>query len=259
MRTAFEDHSCFELLHHRKQYTGGASSALKATGVGQNQWGIVFLAFAIARKSQESLVIEEVIVVAPKPREVRIKIICTSLWHSDINYWKLERPPVIFPRILGHEAIGDETRKFTDMNGETLYHFLHVSCFTEYTVVEVARVIKVDPTILTNIACLLSCGVSIGVGVAWKAANVEIGTTVAIFGLGAVGLAVADGASLCGVKRIIVVDLNQDKFEIDYCFECVGLTSLVHEAYAACRKGWGKTVMLGVDQPEAMLILSSLR
>ncbi|CAH1431000.1 unnamed protein product [Lactuca virosa] len=297
---------------------------------------------AIARKPQEPLVIEEVIVAAPKPREVRIKIICTSLCHSDINYWKLERPPAIFPRILGHEAIGvvesvgegvheviegdtvipmflpdcgecadclskksnlcskypfhctpwvgrDETSRFTDMNGETLYHFLHVSSFTEYTVVEIARVIKVDPAIPANRACLLSCGVSTGVGAAWKAANVETGTTVAIFGLGAIGLAVAEGARLCGAKRIIGVDVNQDKFEIgkkfgvtdfvnprnigdktvsqviiemtgggaDYCFECVGLTSLVHEAYAASRKGWGKTVMLGVDQPESMLTLSS--
>lgn len=88
------------------------------------------MAAAIARKPREPLVIEEVIVAAPKPREVRIKIICTSLCHSDINYWKLEvdsclrsklvfllklindccfllkRPPAIFPRILGHEAIG---------------------------------------------------------------------------------------------------------------------------------------------------------
>ncbi|XP_023765777.1 alcohol dehydrogenase-like 7 isoform X1 [Lactuca sativa] len=325
----------------------------------------------IARKPREPLVIEEVIVAAPKPREVRIKIICTSLCHSDINYWKLEvdscsrskfnksivffllmlindccfllkRSPAIFPRILGHEAIGvvesvgegvhevvegdtvipmflpdcgecadclskksnlcskypfhctpwvgrDETSRFTDMNGETLYHFLFVSSFSEYTVVEVARVIKVDPAIPANRGCLLSCGVSTGVGAAWKAANVETGTTVAIFGLGAIGLAVAEGARLCGAKRIIGVDVNQDKFEIgkkfgvtdfvnprnigdktvsqviiemtdggaDYCFECVGLTSLVHEAYAASRKGWGKTVILGVDQPEAMLTLSS--
>ncbi|KAL4575418.1 hypothetical protein LXL04_022261 [Taraxacum kok-saghyz] len=254
----------------------------------------------------------------------------------------LKHQPAIFPRILGHEAMGivesvgecvhevvegdtvipiflpdcgecpdclsnksnlcskypfnvtswlgrEETSRFTDVNGETLYHFLYVSSFSEYTVVEIARVIKIDPATPANRACLLSCGVSTGVGAAWKTAKVESGSSVAIFGLGAIGLAVAEGARLCGAKRIIGVDVNQDKYEIgkkfgvtdfvnsrnigdktvsqviiemtnggaDYCFECVGLSSLVHEAYASSRKGWGKTVVLGVDQPGAMLTFSS--
>ncbi|KAF5794315.1 putative alcohol dehydrogenase [Helianthus annuus] len=297
---------------------------------------------AIARKAGEPLVIEEVIVAPPKSREVRIKIICTSLCHSDVTFWKLEQPPAIFPRILGHEAVGvvesigegvhevvegdtvipiflpdcgectdclsvksnlcsklpfsvspymdrEKTSRFTDLNGETLYHFLFVSSFSEYTVVDIGHVTKIDPQTPPNRACLLSCGVSTGVGAAWKTANVETGTTVAIFGLGAIGLAVAEGARLCGAKRIVGVDVNQDKFELgkkfgvtdfvnsrncgdksvsqvimemtdggaDYCFECVGMSSLVHEAYASCRKGWGKTVVLGVDQPGAMLTFTS--
>nr|KAJ0200876.1 hypothetical protein LSAT_V11C600310930 [Lactuca sativa] len=68
----------------------GLATLLESLSGADNQWQIVFLAAAIARKPQEPLVIEEVIVAAPKPREVRIKIICTSLCHSDINYWKLE-------------------------------------------------------------------------------------------------------------------------------------------------------------------------
>ncbi|CAI9296373.1 unnamed protein product [Lactuca saligna] len=296
---------------------------------------------AIARKAGEPLVIEEVIVAPPNPREVRIKIICTSLCHSDITLWKLKDPPAIFPRILGHEAVGvvesvgegvhevaegdtviptfvsdcgecrdclseksnlctkfpfsispwmrDETSRFTDINGETLYHFVYVSSFSEYTVVDIAHVTKIDPAIPANRACLLSCGVSTGVGAAWRTAKVEAGTTVAIFGLGAIGLAVAEGARLCGAKRIIGIDVNQDKCEIgkkfgvtdfvnsrnigdktvsqiitemtdggaDYCFECVGLTSLVHEAYASTRKGWGKTVVVGLDDPSSMLTLST--
>ncbi|XP_076925442.1 alcohol dehydrogenase-like 7 [Bidens hawaiensis] len=292
---------------------------------------------AIARKPGAPLVIEEVIVAPPQPHEVRIKIICTSLCHSDVTYWKMEHPPAIFPRIFGHEAMGvvesvgegvheviegdtviptflpecgectyclsnksnhcsklrfsvslDESR-FTDINGEKLYHFLSVSSFSEYTMVDIHHVTKIDPQTPPSRACLLSCGVSTGVGAAWKTANVEAGSTVAIFGLGAIGLAVAEGARLCGAKRIIGVDVNQDKFELgkkfgvtdfvnsrncgdktvsqvimemtgdgaDYCFECVGLSSLVHEAYASCRKGWGKTVVLGVDQPGAKLTFSS--
>ncbi|GKV47449.1 hypothetical protein SLEP1_g54351 [Rubroshorea leprosula] len=184
----------------------------------------------------------------------------------------------------------NDTTRFTDLNGEPLYHFLFVSSFSEYTVVDVAHVVKIDPAIPPNRACLLSCGVSTGVGAAWRTANVEAGSTVAIFGLGSIGLAVAEGARLCGATRIIGVDLNPEKFEIgqrfgvtefvdssscgdksvsqvinemtgggaDYCFESVGLSSLVQEAYASCRKGWGKTIVLGVDRPEAQLNFNSL-
>uniref|UniRef100_A0A2N9FAW3 alcohol dehydrogenase n=1 Tax=Fagus sylvatica TaxID=28930 RepID=A0A2N9FAW3_FAGSY len=320
---------------------------------------------AVSRKPGEPLVIEEIMVAAPMPHEVRIRIICTSLCQSDVTFWKMKDFPGIFPRILGHEAIGVvesvgedvdevtegdtviptfmsdcgecvdckskksnlcsklpfkvspwmpryETSRFTDLKGEVLYHFLSVSSFSEYTVVDIAHVKKIDPSIAPNRACLLSCGVSTGVGAAWRTANVETGSTVVIFGLGSIGLAVAEGARLCGATKIIGVDLNPDKFEIgkkfgvtdfvnsgncgdksvsqyvllkitlwldsslctflylieqvineitgggaDYCFECVGLASLVQEAYACCRKGWGKTIVVGVDKPESKLSLTS--
>ncbi|MED6168341.1 hypothetical protein PIB30_010671 [Stylosanthes scabra] len=180
-----------------------------------------------------------------------------------------------------------DSSRFTDLNGQIIHHFLFVSSFSEYTVVDIANLTKIDPVAPPNKACLLSCGVSTGVGAAWKAANVEPGSSVAIFGLGSIGLAVAEGARLCGATKIIGVDVNPEKFEIgkkfgvtdfiqaggdksvsqvikemtgggaDYCFECVGMASLVHEAYASCRKGWGKTVVLGVDKPGANLSLSS--
>ncbi|KAK9272476.1 hypothetical protein L1049_002849 [Liquidambar formosana] len=297
---------------------------------------------AVARKAGEPLVIEEIIVAPPNPREVRIQIICTSLCHSDVTFWKMKDPPGYFPRIFGHEAIGVvetvgenvdeviegdiviptfmsdcgectdcrskksnlcsklpfkvfpwmpryETSRFTDLKGEVLYHFLSVSSFSEYTVVDVAHVTKVDPAVPPNRACLLSCGVSTGVGAAWRTANVETGSTIVIFGLGAIGLAVAEGARLCGATRIIGVDVNPAKFEIgktfgvtdfvnsgncgnkpvsqvikemtdggaDYCFECVGLASLVEEAFSCCRKGWGKTIVLGVDKPGSLLSFTS--
>ncbi|KAJ9553851.1 hypothetical protein OSB04_017896 [Centaurea solstitialis] len=302
---------------------------------------------AIARKAGEPLVIEEVIVAPPKPREVRIRIICTSLCQSDVTFWKLEVPPAVFPRIFGHEAVGvvesvgegvhevvegdtvipiflpdcgdcidclsdrsnlctklpfsvspwmhrDETSRFTDSNGETLYHFLFISSFSEYTVVDIAHITKIDPAIPPNRACLLSCGISTGVGAAWKTAKVEAGSTVAIFGLGAIGLAVAEGARLCGAKRIIGIDVNPDKFELGLSkrlelrtillsgvsFTLVflfltgkkfGVTDFVNSrncgdksvsqaevrTIASSALGWGKTVVLGVDHPEAMVSLSS--
>ncbi|CAJ2653809.1 unnamed protein product [Trifolium pratense] len=297
---------------------------------------------AVCRKPGEPLIIEEIFVAPPMPREARIRIICTSLCHTDIIFCNMQGPPAIFPRILGHEAIGvvesvgedvteltkgdtvipifladcEEcidckstksnlcskfpfdispsmlrygTSRFTDLNGGIIHHFGFVSSFSEYTVVDIANLLKIDPSIPPNRACLLSCGVSTGVGAAWKTANVEPGSTVAIFGLGCIGLAVAEGARLCGATRIIGVDIKPEKFEIgkkfgitdfvhagecenksvsqviiemtgggaDYCFECVGMASLVHEAYAACRKGWGKTIMLGVDHPGSKVSINS--
>ncbi|CAK7346071.1 unnamed protein product [Dovyalis caffra] len=306
---------------------------------------------AVARKPGEPLVMEEIMVAPPSRHEVRVRIICTSLCHSDVTFWKMKVLPAVFPRIFGHEAIGvvesvgedvdevvkgdvvvpvflancgdcadcksnksnlcstlpfqlspwmprDQTGRFTDLKGEVLYHFLNVSSFSEYTVLDIAHLVKIDPSVPPNKACLLSCGVSTGVGAAWRTANVEKGSTVAIFGLGSIGLAVAEGARICGAAKIIGVDVNLEKFEIgkkfgvtdfvnvgecgdkpvsevilemtgggaDYCFECVGLSSLMEQAYASCRKfanlrviqGWGKTVVLGVGLPGSQISIPSL-
>lgn len=270
----------------------------------------------------------------PQSHEVRVKIICTSLCHSDLTFWRMKELPGLFPIILGHEAVGvvesvgeaveevavgdtvlpvflaecgdcadcgsrrsnecstfpftmrmgmlrgDGATRFTDAAGEAVHHFINVSSFVEYTVVDVAHIVKVHKTMPPAKAALLGCGISTGVGGAWKAADVEPGSTVAIFGLGAVGLAVAEGARMQGARRIIGVDINPEKFEIgkkfgitdfvnskeigdrslsevikemtgggaDYCFECVGLASLMADAFQSSRLGWGKTIILGVEK-----------
>ncbi|KAF8083030.1 hypothetical protein N665_0795s0026 [Sinapis alba] len=299
---------------------------------------------ALCRKAGEALVIEEIQVDPPQAYEVRIKILCTSLCHTDVAFWKLDSGPLArFPRILGHEAVGvvesigelvdgfkqgdvvlpvfhphcEECRdckspksnwcsrfcddflsntrrygmdsRFKDSSGEDIYHFFFVSGFSEYTVVDIAHLVKISPEIPVDKAALLSCCVSTGVGAAWKVANVEEGSTVAIFGLGAVGLAVAEGARLRGAAKIIGVDLNPDKFDIgkrfgitdfvnpalseekkisqvikemteggvDYSFECVGLTSLMEEAFNSTRTGSGKTVILGMEKQMLPISLAS--
>ncbi|RZC64421.1 hypothetical protein C5167_008111 [Papaver somniferum] len=93
---------------------------------------------------------------------------------------------------------------------------------SEYTVVDIAYVVKICPEIPVDKACLLSCGVSTGVGAAWKVADVEAGSTVAIFGLGAV---VAEGARMRGASKIIGVDLNPEKFETGKKF---GVTDFIN-------------------------------
>ncbi|XP_027073573.2 alcohol dehydrogenase-like 2 isoform X1 [Coffea arabica] len=298
---------------------------------------------AMARKAGEPLVMEEVEVAPPKAWEVRIKILCTSLCHSDVTFWKTPAGPAsFFPRIFGHEAAGvvesvgenveevkggdlvlpifqrncgecrdcksekgnacskfpvqfyegmprDGTSRFTDMNGEIVHHFFGVSSFAEYTVVDISQVVKMSLEIPIDKACLLSCGVTTGVGAACKFARVEEGSVVAIFGLGAVGLAVAEGARLCKASRIIGVDLNPEKFEIgkkfgitdfvnptscgeksvsqviqemtdggaDYCFECIGLASLMADAFNSSRQGGGKTVVLGVEMHGSPLSINA--
>ncbi|XP_058217809.1 alcohol dehydrogenase-like 2 [Rhododendron vialii] len=299
---------------------------------------------AVCRKAGEALVIEEIEVAPPKSWEVRIKVICTSLCHTDVTFWKLNWGPAsAFPRIFGHEAVGvvesvgenveevkqgdrvlpvffpecgecrdckstksnccttfpfthyngmprDGSSRFKDSNGQDLNHFLFVSSFAEYTVVDIANVVKISSDIPVDKACLLGCGVTTGVGAAWKVAEVEQGSTVAIFGLGAVGLAVAEGARLRGASKIIGVDLNPDKYDIgkqfgvtdfinpancshksvteviremtdggaDYCFECIGLASLMQDAINSSRPGWGKTVILGVEMHGSPLSVSSI-
>ncbi|KXG36719.1 hypothetical protein SORBI_3002G379200 [Sorghum bicolor] len=294
---------------------------------------------AVSKAAGQPLEMEEVEVAPPRAHEVRVRIICTSLCHTDITFWRMKDFPAMFPSILGHEAIGvvesvgdhvhevgvgdavvpvflpqcgecadcvsarsnicsalpyrpgvmprDGTTRFSlAATGEPVHSFLCVSSFAEYTVVDVAHLVKLDvvgpaPALPPEKACLLSCGVTTGVGATWKVAAVEPGSTVAVFGLGAVGLAVAQGAKMRGAKRIIGVDVNPDKFEIgkkmgitdfvnpndiaektavsevikemtggegaDYCFECIGSVSVMAEAFKSSRTGWGKTVVLGVD------------
>ncbi|KAK1260747.1 Alcohol dehydrogenase-like 7 [Acorus gramineus] len=266
---------------------------------------------AVCRVAGEPLVIEEVEVAPPKAWEVRIKIICTSLCHSDVTFWQMKEFPGVFPRVFGHEAVGtvesvgenvetvkegdlvvptfmpecgdcpdcnssksnvcsgfpfkvfpgmlrDETSRMKDSKGEVIHNFLNVSSFIEYTVVDVASIVKVDPAIAPEKACLLSCGASTGVGAAWKVAGVELGSTVAIFGLGAVGLAVAEGARLQGASKIIGVDLNPNKFEMGKVF---GLTDFVNPKECGDKRvseGWGKTIILGVEMHGAPISISTL-
>ncbi|XP_062188064.1 alcohol dehydrogenase-like 2 isoform X2 [Phragmites australis] len=300
-------------------------------------------AAAVSKSPGQPLEMEEVEVAPPRAHEVRIRILCTSLCHTDITFWRMKDFPALYPSILGHEAVGvvesvgdhvqevavgdtvvpvflaqcgecadclsarsnicsklparagtgmprDGTTRFSLVaTGEPVHNFLSVSSFAEYTVVDVAHVVKVDPALPPEKACLLSCGVSTGVGAAWKVAAVEAGSTVAVFGLGTVGLAVAQGSKMRGAKRIVGVDLNPDKFEIgkrlgitdfvnpndtgektvsevitemtgggaDYCFECVGSAAVMADAFKSSRTGWGKTIILGADGNATPISISS--
>jgi S-(hydroxymethyl)glutathione dehydrogenase/alcohol dehydrogenase len=151
------------------------------------------------------------------------------------------------------------------------------STFSEYTVLPEIAVAKVNPQAPLDKVCLLGCGITTGIGAVLNTAKVEPGATVAVFGLGGIGLSVIQGAVMAKAERIVAVDINPDKatmarqlgatdfvnpadFDapiqevivdltdggVDYSFECVGNVDLMRSALECCHKGWGESTIIGV-------------
>ncbi|THG19432.1 hypothetical protein TEA_030001 [Camellia sinensis var. sinensis] len=131
-------------------------------------------------------------------------------------------------QVLGLERRGvmhsDQGTRFS-VKGRPIYHYCAVSSFSEYTVVHSGCAVKVSSVAPLEKICLLSCGVAAGLGAAWKVADIAGGSTVVIFGLGTVGLAVAQGAKLRGASRIVGVDTNPEKSEKAKVF---GITDFIN-------------------------------
>ncbi|CDJ53326.1 alcohol dehydrogenase class III, putative [Eimeria brunetti] len=173
----------------------------------------------------------------------------------------------------------DNTSRFTTKDGQPIHHFMGTSSFSQYTVVPQECVVVVPENSPMKIMCLLGCGVPTGMGAAMNTAKVEKGSTVAVYGLGCVGLACVEGARLCGAKEIICVDINDHKLEIarkfggtkfvnpknfdkpiqdvilemtdggvDYAFECTGSTNVMRSALESTCKGWGLAVIVGIGE-----------
>lgn len=177
----------------------------------------------------------------------------------------------------GRGVMPDGSSRFS-CRGQRLFHFMGTSTFSEYTVVAEISVAKVDAAAAADKVCLLGCGIPTGYGAAINTAQVEAGSTVAIWGLGAVGLAVAMGCRARGAVRVIGIDINAAKFErakafgctefvnpqdhgdrpiqqvladmtdggLDYTFECIGNVRTMRDALESCHKGWGTSVIIGV-------------
>ncbi|XP_055332142.1 alcohol dehydrogenase class-3-like [Paramacrobiotus metropolitanus] len=179
----------------------------------------------------------------------------------------------------GKGLMPDGTSRFKCKDKE-VFHFMGCSTFSEYTVVADISLCKVNNSAPLDKVGLLGCGITTGYGAALNTADVQPGTTVAVFGLGAVGLAVMMGAQQRGAKRIIGIDINPEKEAVgrkfgmtdyvnpkdkehsdkpiqqvlidmtdggpDYTFECVGNVQLMRSALEAAHKGWGVSVIIGV-------------
>ncbi|HZN14356.1 MAG TPA: Zn-dependent alcohol dehydrogenase [Acidimicrobiales bacterium] len=166
-------------------------------------------------------------------------------------------------------SLGRISKVFT-VGGTPAYNFAGTSVFSEYTVVQAVQAIKIPDEIPFTAACLIGCGVLTGVGAALNRASIRPGQSVAVFGIGGIGLNVIQGARIAGASRIIAVDLLPEKETlarqfgatefisgadtdvppVDWAFECVGHPAVVRRAVDAL--DWGGTcVVLGVPPPGA--------
>ncbi|KAK2390532.1 alcohol dehydrogenase [Trifolium repens] len=289
---------------------------------------------AVAWEAGKPLVIEEVEVAPPQAGEVRLKILFTSLCHTDVYFWEAKGQTPLFPRIFGHEAggivesvgegvthlkpgdhalpvftgecgecphckseesnmcnllrintdrgvmINDNKSRFS-IKGQPVHHFVGTSTFSEYTVVHAGCVAKINPDAPLDKVCILSCGICTGLGATVNVAKPKPGSSVAIFGLGAVGLAAAEGARMSGASRIIGIDLVSSRFElakkfgvnefvnpkdhdkpvqqviaemtdggVDRAVECTGSIQAMISAFECVHDGWGVAVLVGVPNKD---------
>ncbi|MFM5804371.1 S-(hydroxymethyl)glutathione dehydrogenase/class III alcohol dehydrogenase [Aeromonas veronii] len=176
----------------------------------------------------------------------------------------------------GKGLMPDGTTRFSK-DGQPIYHYMGTSTFSEYTVLPEISIAKVDPAAPLEEVCLLGCGVTTGIGAVMNTAKVKEGESVAIFGLGGIGLSAVIGARLAKAGRIIAIDINESKFElarklgatdcinpndydkpiqeviveltdggVDFSFECIGNVKVMRAALECCHKGWGESVIIGV-------------
>ncbi|WP_027081069.1 S-(hydroxymethyl)glutathione dehydrogenase/class III alcohol dehydrogenase [Luteimonas mephitis] len=176
----------------------------------------------------------------------------------------------------GKGVMPDGTSRFS-YQGKPLYHYMGCSTFSEYTVVAEVSLAKINPDAPAEKVCLLGCGVTTGIGAVHNTAKVQEGDSVAVFGLGALGLAVIQGAVQAKAGRIIAIDTNPGKFDkaramgatefvnpkdhdqpiqqviiemtgwgVDHSFECIGNVNVMRAALECAHRGWGQSVIIGV-------------
>lgn len=176
----------------------------------------------------------------------------------------------------GKGLMPDGSSRFS-RNGTPIFHYMGTSTFSEYTVLPEISVAKISRDAPLDKVCLLGCGVTTGIGAVVNTAKVQPGATVAVFGLGGIGLSVVIGSVMAKAARIIAIDTNPAKFAIarqlgatdcinpddsdrpiqelivdltdggvDYSFECIGNVKVMRAALECCHKGWGESVIIGV-------------
>ncbi|MFW5748943.1 MAG: zinc-dependent alcohol dehydrogenase family protein [Chloroflexota bacterium] len=183
-------------------------------------------------------------------------------------------------------ALLSGARRFRNTSGATYHHHLGVSAFSQYTVAAQESLVKIDPDIPPEKAALFGCAVMTGMGAVFNTAQVAPGYSVAVFGMGGVGLSAVMGARAAGAYPIIAVDLLDDKLKLAaevgashtinagqqdavaairdltgggarYTFESVGSEQVLIQAYEATGRG-GTTVTIGLPHPSRMFTVSAV-
>ena len=177
----------------------------------------------------------------------------------------------------GQGLMPDGTSRLSK-DGKQIFHFMGCSTFAEYAVIAEISAAKINPGADLDKMCLLGCGVSTGWGAVFNTTKVEPGTTVAVFGLGALGLSVIQAAKAAGARRIVGVDINEGKFPLaeemgatecvnsltceggdvkavllgkekwgyDYTYDCTGNVMVMRTALEVAHRGWGESCVIGV-------------
>ncbi|MDP6537353.1 MAG: S-(hydroxymethyl)glutathione dehydrogenase/class III alcohol dehydrogenase [Gammaproteobacteria bacterium] len=175
----------------------------------------------------------------------------------------------------GQGLMPDGSSRFS-LDGEPILHYMGCSTFSNYTVLPEIAVARIREDAPMDKVCYIGCGVTTGVGAVAFDAKVEPGSTVAVFGLGGIGLNVIQGARMIGAERIIGVDINPSRAKlgeafgmsdfinpgdvddvteaiidmtgggVDYSFECIGNVNTMRQALECCHKGWGESYIIGV-------------
>ncbi|MDE3085214.1 MAG: Zn-dependent alcohol dehydrogenase [Acidobacteriota bacterium] len=188
-------------------------------------------------------------------------------------FWCLSGQPMLCENGLA-EALGGD---YATVGGRPLVRGLGTATFAERTLVPEGEVVKVDPSVPLELAALVGCALSTGIGAVWHTADVRPGTSVAVVGCGGVGLSVIQGARLAGATPIVAVDPVPAKLEMakrfgatavvdatvdtvggvreatagrgaDTVFEVVGRASTIRDAFASARRG-GTVVLVGAGSP----------
>ncbi|MBZ0221927.1 MAG: S-(hydroxymethyl)glutathione dehydrogenase/class III alcohol dehydrogenase [Dokdonella sp.] len=176
----------------------------------------------------------------------------------------------------GKGLMPDGTSRFS-FKGKPILHYMGTSTFSQYTVLPEIALAKINPAAPLDKVCLLGCGITAGIGAVLNTARVTPGSSVAVFGLGGIGLSVVQGAVMARAERILAIDTNADKFVmakalgatdfinpkdhdrpiqdviveltdggVDYSFECIGNVHVMRSALECCHKGWGESTIIGV-------------
>ena len=174
----------------------------------------------------------------------------------------------------GQGLMPDGTSRFS-LKGKPLMHYMGCSTFSKYSVIPEISLAKVREDAPFDKICYIGCGVTTGIGAVVFQAKVEMGSTVAVFGLGGIGLNVVQGSKMAGASRIIGVDINPERESLGksfgltdfinpkevnnvvdhiiqitggvyYSFECIGNVDVMRQALECCHKGWGESYIIGV-------------